>query len=698
MEKGFGGVGAGWRRIRRLREAADFAIYTPGSTAGLPVSVLGSFTAPGPAIIDDAELFRDRVSATSTSLLALLGIEADPVQSREHILLSTVLATAWKQGQSLDLAELIRQIQKPPVARVGVVDLESFFPAKDRFALAMSLNNLLASPGFDAWMQGDPLDPNQFFFTGGGKPRVSIFSIAHLNDTERMFFVSLLLNQILGWVRAQPGTTSLRALVYMDEIFGYFPPVANPPSKLPLLTLLKQARAFGVGLVLATQNPVDLDYKGLSNAGTWFLGRLQTDRDKARVLDGLEGASTASGGFDRKKMEQMLASLGKRVFLMHNVNDDAPTLFQVRWAMSYLRGPLTRTQIKVLMDPTRPAASAAPAPTPASPAVASPTPPAVPISAASRPLLPPEITQLFVPLRETIPAGSHLQYRPVAFGCGRVDFTDTKAAVDETQEVALFAPLAPDASGPDWATAKPVELTESDLEHDAAGEATFAAVPQTGAKPKSYEAWKKSLADVLYRTRRIELFKSPTFGNVSKPGEGERDFRVRIRQRFYELRDEQSDALRKKYTPKVAAIEERIRRAEQAVAREAEQANQSYTSTAISFGTTVLGAFLGRKKITATTVGKASSAARGVGRSMKESKDIDRAKETVEALRKQRDDLEAAFKTDLAAIEQASDPAVEELDTVAIKPKKNQIAVRLVALAWAPYLLQPDGTAAPAWE
>ena len=285
-KKGLAEWGQDGARIRKLKSSAEFSIYTPGSTAGLPVSILKSFSFPGKAVTEDSELLGERIATTVTSLLNLLGIEADPIQSREHILLSTILNTSWKQGQDLDLAGLIQAIQAPPVARIGVFDIESFFPSRDRFALAMKLNNLLAAPGFSAWLTGYPMDVDRMFYTAEGKPRVSIFSIAHLNDTERMFFVSLLLTQLLGWMRSQSGTTSLRTLFYMDEIFGYFPPVANPPSKAPLLTLLKQARAFGLGIVLATQNPVDLDYKGLSNTGTWFLGRLQTERDKERVLDG----------------------------------------------------------------------------------------------------------------------------------------------------------------------------------------------------------------------------------------------------------------------------------------------------------------------------------------------------------------------------------------------------------------------------
>ena len=365
--KGLADWGQDGARIQRLRDAADFAIYTPGSDAGLPVSVLGSFAPP--ADRSDAEAVGDQIGAIATGLLALLGIDADPIKSREHILLSSILGAAWANGQALDIAALIAQIQQPPFAKIGVLDLDSFYPQKDRFELALALNNLLAAPGFQLWMQGVPLDVGQLLRSDAGKPRVAIFSIAHLSDAERMFFVTLLLNAVLAWMRGQSGTTSLRALLYMDEIFGYFPPTAEPPSKKPLLTLLKQARAFGLGVVLATQNPVDLDYKGLSNAGTWLIGRLQTDQDKQRVLDGLEGAS-GQGGLDRAQLEKLISALGNRVFLLNNVHENAPEVFQTRWTMSYLRGPLSRPQIAALMTPLK---AALPAPA-AAPAAAAATP------------------------------------------------------------------------------------------------------------------------------------------------------------------------------------------------------------------------------------------------------------------------------------------------------------------------------------
>ena len=323
-------------RIERLRSAADFTIYTPGSRAGVPVSILSSFAAPsgrGPRRRRGAgrarRQHRPRAccrSPASTRLPAAASTRSSPACS----------AAAWADGRDLDLATLIQQVQTPPFAKVGVVDLEAFFPAKDRFELAMRLNGLLAAPGFAQWLEGEPLDPASLLYSPKGKPRVAVFSIAHLGDAERMFFVSLLLNQVVAWMRGQTGTTSLRAVLYMDEILGYFPPVANPPSKAPLMTLLKQGRAFGLGVVLATQNPVDLDYKGLANTGTWFLGRLQTERDKARMLDGLEGA--AAGSMDRAETDRLLSALDKRVFLLHNVHDKAPVVFQTRWTLSYLQG------------------------------------------------------------------------------------------------------------------------------------------------------------------------------------------------------------------------------------------------------------------------------------------------------------------------------------------------------------------------
>jgi hypothetical protein len=687
-------------RIRKFRDSVDLAIYTPGSNSGLPVSIMKSFDAPAPAILQESELLRDRVSATATALLGLLGIEADPLRSREHILIASLLDASWKQGINVDLPTLIQQIQKPPFTRVGVMDLDSFFPSKERFDLSLMLNNLLAAPGFESWMQGEALEISGFLHDPKGKPRLSIFSIAHLSDAERMFFVSLLLNQTLAWMRSQSGTTSLRAILYMDEIFGFFPPVANPPSKQPLLTLLKQARAFGLGVVLASQNPVDLDYKGLSNAGTWFIGRLQTERDKARVLDGLEGASAGIGkGFNRQQMDQLLSGLGSRVFLMNNVHDDQPVVFQTRWALSYLRGPLTRAQVKSLMDPRRAAASAesAAAATPAASASAPARPMSKPVKASPRPALPPDISQYFVPVRG---AGgeNRLVYQPVVLGSADLRFVDSKNKVDVSQQVVFATEIADAAVAVEWANAVPVEIPVADLEKEARDRAEYDDLPAPASKAKSYEGWNRDFSRWLYASRKVTLLRSPQLGECSQPGEAERDFRVRLSQAAREQRDRLSLELRERYAPRTEALQEKLRRAQLAMEREAAQAQQSQVQTVISFGATLLGAFMGRKAISASTLGRAATAARGVGRTLKEKQDVGAAQESVAAIQQQLTDLETEFHAELQRLAEGSNPQTEALETIEIKPRKTDVAVRLVTLAWMPYWHSPDGASQPAWQ
>lgn len=672
-------------RIRKLRESAEFAIYTPGSTAGIPISILKSFAAPAQVIRDDAEALGDRVSTTATSLLALAGIEADPVQSREHILLSAILAHAWRAGQNLDLATLIAHLQQPPMQKLGVMDMESVFGQKDRFALAMRFNNLLAAPGFEAWMSGEPLDIAALLHSPSGKPRISIMSISHLSDAERMFFVSMLLNETLGWVRQQSGTSSLRALIYMDEIFGYFPPVQTPPSKLPLLTLLKQARAFGVGIVLATQNPVDLDYKGLSNCGTWFIGRLQTERDKARVLDGLEGAANSAGGsFDRGEMEEILSQLGSRVFLMNNVHEDAPVIFESRWAMSYLRGPMTRDQIRSLRQSAASTPPAAPtsgfreaAPLPSASAARPPSG-----SSDARPVLPPEIPQYFLPARSA--SGSVPHYVPAVLGRVEIYFRDGKTGADARQTLSYLAEFPEGPLPLAWENAREEQIDERDLLNQPGRNATFADVPPAGARPGNYDLWKKQLAEWIYRDAKMEVLRSPVLNLTGMPGESERDFRARMQQSARELRDEQVEKLRTRYAPKLAMLQDRIRRAQQQVEVQRQQARGARTSTLISVGATILGAIFGRKAASIGTFSRAGTAARGVDRSVKESSDVGRAQENVESLQQQLADLEAQFNEETSAVEGRLDAANEALDRVPMRPKKTDISVKLVCLAWLP--------------
>jgi phage host-nuclease inhibitor protein Gam len=669
-------------RIRHLKEAADFAIYTPGSQAGLPLSILDSFAAPAADLVDDSDLMRERVATTATSLLGLLGVDADPVKSREHILLSTLIDNAWRQGQDLTIASLIQLVQSPPVTRIGVLELEAFYPAEKRFELAMALNNLLAAPGFSAWTEGQALDVQRLLFTPEGKARVSILSIAHLNDAERMFFVTLLLNQVLGWVRKQPGTTSLRAIVYMDEIAGYLPPVAMPASKIPLLTLLKQARAFGVGMVLATQNPVDLDYKALSNAGTWLIGRLQTERDQLRLVDGLESVvSSAGGAFDREATSRTIGSLAKRQFLLHNVHEDHPDIFESRWAMSYLRGPLTRAQIKTLMADRKTSRGggtlAPPASTPQSLAPPPAAPPAASTPAVSAHwVLPPGISQYFAPA----PPGS--TFAPTILGTADVRFTDTKARIDETRQVSLVTPLTSDAIPVSWDRAQPAGFDPANLSPDLPAHGTFKELPGPASKAKNYADWSKAFVTWLSTNETLDIFKSPSLGLVSNAGESEGDFRIRLQQAARERRDAEVTRLRQKYAPKVAGLQERLRRAQQSVEKEQQQSSDQKTQAAISIGASVLGALFGRKTLSASNVGRVTTAARGMGRIARESEDIARAQQNVAALQEQLNELEASVQADIAAIDATYHPQTEPLDTISLKPKRAGVQLKLVALVW----------------
>jgi hypothetical protein len=697
--KGLASWGQTGDRIRTLRQNVDLAVYTPGSNAGIPVSILRSFRVPPPAILADSELLREQVSGTAGSLLGLIGLEADPIRSREHILLSTILLDAWQQGRDLDLPNLIRLIQDPPVNQIGVMTLDSFYPAKERFELALQFNNLLASPGFAGWLEGEALDIGNMLYSATGKPRLAIFSIAHLNDAERMFFVSLLLGQVLTWTRTQSGTTSLRAILYMDEIYGYFPPVSNPPSKAPLLTLLKQARAYGLGILLTTQNPVDLDYKGLSNTGTWFIGRLQTERDKMRVLEGLEGAAATQGAtFERGRMEQTLAGLGNRIFLMHNVHDDQPTLFETRWCMSYLRGPMTRSQIQQISTAAKPAVARVAAP--ASPAVPpSPAAPAVSIPAtAAAPSPPPGIRQYFLPFRGTLPDAASLVYQPVALGFAQMGFRDTPTGVQTSRDLLAAVPITDDVFPVNWERAKPLAIPLDELEQAGQAGARFAALPAAAASAANYAAWGKDLAAWIYRTAQLELWKSPLTKMVSSPEESERDFQIRLQQSAREARDAAVEQLRQKYTVKINALNEKIRRSEQAVEREKQQARQQQMQTAISVGATILSSFLGKKAVSASSLGRATTAMRGASRTVKEKGDVNRSQETVEVFKNQLQALEEEFSSEAANLAARLDPANIELTRMVLRPAKADIQVKMLTLAWLPYRQGNGGEMTPAWD
>ncbi len=678
-------------RMRMLLESTETSVYTPGSDAGQAVSILQSFAAPPRQSWDQGtELIRERVQGLVSGLLGLIGVDADPVKSREHILLANLFEDAWKREVDLDIASLILSIQNPPIRKLGVFDVDTFFPPKERFELAMSLNNIVASPTFQSWTRGAALDIGSFLATPQGKPRHSIFYIAHLSDAERMFFVTMLLNQIITWMRSQSGTTSLRALVYMDEIFGFFPPVANPPSKKPMLTLLKQARAFGLGVVLATQNPIDLDYKGLTNAGTWFIGRLQTERDKLRVLDGLEGASSEGGrSLDRGEAGRILSDLGNRTFLLHNVHEDHPVIFQTRWALSYLRGPMTRSQIRELGS--RVESSVDPAAD--EPTVAVPPPRGL---APTPPALPPEVKSFFIAARKGSqqalaelskrtpatdqPAKTSLAYRICLLGRGRVHFVDRRLGVDESEEFSLLIDPPEMGGPPPWEDAREVDLTPRDLGDRPQPEWLFEEVPETVNEVRELKELERGLEDFLYRSRSLTILHNPALDAYSRPRESRRDFALRLIQETRERRDAEIDKLKAGYQKRLGKLEEKLRRAEQTADQRQQAASARRTETLVSVGETILGVFFGRRSSRSVSSGlskyRMSSSASSTAKA---------AEENVEAVRQEIESLRQELTNQTEAIGERWEKASGELEEKVVTPRRTDVSVDLFGLAWTPH-------------
>jgi hypothetical protein len=685
-------------RIRRYCDAADRVIYTPGSTAGIPISVLDSFRAPPADLAADTEALSERISSATSGLLALMGMEADPVRSREHIFLANVLDTAWRSKQDLDLPQLMRHIQRPPMAKVGVVDVESFYPSAERSKLAMSLNNLLASPSFATWLHGEPLDIGRMLYTPEGRPRLAIVSIAHLDDAQRMFFVTLLLNEVLAWVRSQTGTSSLRALLYMDEVFGYFPPSANPPAKRPMLTLLKQARAYGLGCVLATQNPVDLDYKGLSNAGTWFIGRLQTERDKARVIEGLEGASAQAGGkFNRAQMEATLASLGSRVFLMNNVHEVAPVVFHTRWAMSYLCGPLAREQIKRLMDPVRaqltpqtvgrtvgelPAAdgnTGAVLPTGK-----------VPLGGADsqsvRPVLPAAIQEYFAAATGRLPDGYRLEYRPALLGKGKTHFHQPTVQVDTWRECRLLANM-PKATPDDIWNGAEAWPSGRVVESDPEAAASFASLPNELAREKSYSIFARQLKEHLYREESLSLWRCEPLDIASRPNETKEQFRARLAPLATEQLQAKRAQLTGRYAKKLADIDATLKRHE---TRLRTQRWQFFARLGNILWVAVETALRSMGK---GPRGRPRSAGVALRQAATEHGQQASAQISFEQAQAEKERLEGELQEQIQSLEKQFDPAQLPIEVLQLPPRKGDIEVDEVALVWLPWRIDKVGNA-----
>lgn len=729
--------GIGPDRIQDLQNIVKFAVYTPGSDAGIPVSVLSSLAAPDLDWESNREALRERISSTVTALLGLVGMnDLDPIRSREHILLSNIFEEHWSKGQNLDLTELILQTQTPPFDKLGAFPVDTFFPPKDRMELAMVLNNILAAPAFEAWREGDSLNVQALLFTPEGQPRHSIFYLAHLSDGERMFFTTLLLSAVETWMRTQSGTNSLRALLYMDEIYGYLPPTANPPSKQPLLRMLKQARAFGLGLLLATQNPVDMDYKALSNTGTWFIGKLQTERDKNRLLDGLE---SLAGGFSRAEMDKLISALGKRVFVMNNVHEKNPILFQTRWAMNFLAGPLTRSQIRPLnqlvgsgareelslggeqlpaaekprisVESLQPVAIPSPQSSPIN--VQPETPPAQPAAnrkssvanrqldgSLTKPTLPASIREYFLPQNFSLPeafraanrsmspqaAVQGVMYRPTLLAAAQVRILDRKYGVDA--EVAKSALIeSPDRRGvvrwEDFPYAGP---SLDKVETAPAAGARFSGMESPLNDSKMMTALQKDFVDWLFRNTEVIARANLALKIYAGPDVSQAEF-------MRTCADTARDARDTEIAKKAAALDKKIKTLEDKLVREERELREDETELQSrkmeEYGThaeNVISLFAGSR----STRKLSSSLSK---RRMTENAKAD-VEESVQAI--------AQFKKEIASLQREREAIVSEINDhwggivneiteVSVKPKKTDIFVNYFGVAWKPYYIVQAG-------
>ena len=686
----------GPERIQRLRDSAEFLIYTPGSETGIPVSILQSLRCPSLSWDMNEELLRDKVSGLVSAILGLAGIEAG-VRSREHILMASIVEEAWRRSQDVDFPSLIKAIQDPPMSKVGVFDVDTFFPKKERFELALALNNIIAAPSFENWVEGVPLEMERIVRSPDGKPRVSIFYIAHLTEAERMFFVTLLLEQVITWMHTLSGTTSLRALIYFDEVFGYFPPhPVNPPSKRPLLTLLKTARAFGLGVVLTTQNPFDLDYKGLTNAGTWFIGKLQTDRDKMRVLEGMDGVVAEAGTLlDRSYLDRLISSLRSRVFILHNVHEDRPIVFNTRWAMSYLRGPLTRRQVKELMKDVKKGVSgdverAVPA------RAAAVVEEALPQGLSSEPpVLPPRTRQYFLPTsipveravgalqdergRPVILKEHHLIYSPYILGLAAVRFSDRKSGATHLVRVARKGVLSEELGSVDWDQAEEFTLDKGDLTARPFRDALFAEMPALPGGSKELTQMKTDFANHIYDTVRLTVLYNPVLKVYGKPGESLHDFKVRCQDAARAKRDEEGDTVETHYMKKLESLFNKLKKEKQELGMDQDEYTGRKREEMLSAGESVLGFFLGRRSSRAVSV-----ASRKRRLTEKAKMDVEESVDEIEDLEQAIEELKKEMQETLDEVTQRWAATLDEVEDVEIQPTKTNIRVEAFGVAWTP--------------
>ena len=658
-------------RIQKLKDSADFTIYTPGSTAGVQISILSSFKAPAREILEDNDLLVSLINSTVSSILSLIEEKNDSI-SKESILISSIFMNYYTAGKDISLEQLISLIVSPPFEKVGVFDLETFFAQDDRLKLALKLNTIIASPSFKTWIEGEVLDISNLLYDESGKAKVSIFSIAHLSDSQRMFFVSILLNQMVSWMRRQEGTTSLKALLYMDEIFGYFPPSSNPPSKQPMLTLLKQARSFGVGIILSTQNPVDIDYKGLANIGTWFIGRLQTKQDKEKVIDGLSSAN--DGNLDKTQLLNLLSNLEKRTFILKNINEEGIKVFKTRWALSYLKGPLPSDSIKKLMAHKIKNFSTNPSINKQEETIK--IQPPVKIEQSVKPILTSSIAQKYIYSSQN---NSYYLQGYLVLSCN-IHYINTTKGIDLQENQSFRIYLDESMNSIDFEEKE--EFNNTSFEEKERPNSSYYPLPSFIQNEKSLKLIEKDFVDYMYRNAKLTLYKNDVLKIVSKQDETLNDFKIRLQDRLNEKTDDELEKLQLKFKKDNDLIENKLSKLLEKLEKEQTQATSTTTDTIIAIGTSLLGAFFGNSLLNKTNIGKVATTARGASKILKERNDVKYVEEEISQLKKQSFDLQQILENEIEKINNTNASSNYEIEEIFIKPKRSDIYNTKLELLW----------------
>ncbi|MFT7601539.1 MAG: hypothetical protein ACI8TP_004498 [Acidimicrobiales bacterium] len=672
--------------VRALSAAAKPVIYTPGSTAGIPLNALGRLAAPEST---DPAIRQDEADSTISGLLGLVGIQSDPLSGREHVLMANLIMRAWDQNIDLDLPTLLGQLIDPPIRKLGVLDLDTFFPPADRQALVVKLNGLLASPSFAAWAEGEPLDIGSMLYNGDGSPRAAIVSLSHLEESEQQFAITLLLSRVISWMRTQSGTSELRALIYIDEVMGLAPPVGNPPAKKPILTLLKQARAFGVGLVLSTQNPVDLDYKAISNAGTWLIGRLQTEQDKNRLVDGLR---SADGGIDVAEVERIISGLGKRQFVLRTTRANDLPLLTTRWAMSYLAGPMTRDQISNLMAGQRSAAtseenarvapvsgaatSSADAPPPALADNESTLPPKTPDNLLVR------FAHVSAPWLDAVEGSADgKKLRPALAARVNLLFDDTKADLRHSEEWEAIIPISGDAIDIDLAIT--VDFDDRDFGTKAPESAVYV-TPDFNLTKTALKAAQTALTTNLYANQTIALLRNPDLKLWSRPGETAEEFARRCDVAAESGQDKAAAKIREKLEKKNDSVLAALAKAEDRVAELETQKEGRRTQQLVDLGGSILGSLLGGRRSARSMAGAARRVASGRRQSSSTEARLETAQNRVAEKIELLEELEVELEDAMIEIDDEWAAKIENVEEVEVRLEKTDITIEDFLLVWIP--------------